>query len=116
MAHFVSYLKIWARCSVIGLVAGAISAIYLAGLGTLRNPLGEQVFLNNWASNWTIGTKASDPYTKAWVARYGLLAMRRSEAVYFIANRDENGDRLSEQCSYWLTGGNLPAKWWSFTV
>jgi hypothetical protein len=110
------YYTIGATCSVVGLVAGAISAIYLSGLGTLKNPLGEQIFLNNWVSNWTIGTKASDPYTTAWVARYGLLALRRSEAVYFIKNRDDDGDRLTEECEYRLSGGALPAQWWSFTV
>ena len=101
---------------VVGAIAGIGSMLNATGLLSSGASLGHTVAIDHWHSNFSIGTDAIDPYTKTWVARFGLLALRREEAVYFTTTVDENGDRLTERCSYLLEGGDLPGAWWSFTV
>jgi len=83
-----------------------------AGFGS-----GKTVFTQDgWSGNMLIGTEATDPYTRAYIARNGLLALSQKEAIYFSRNKDETGERLSETCVYKLSGGEFPARWWSVTL
>lgn len=50
------------------------------------------------------------------MAHGGLLALNRSEAIYFIADRDEEGHELRRDCAYRLDGQELDARWWSITA
>ncbi len=86
-----------------------------------------QVVLNNgqlfgrthhdyWAGNRNAGSSAADPYTRGIVATMGLLALNRSETIYYQRYQDENGRQLRESCVYELRGGDLPTRWWSITV
>ena len=59
---------------------------------------------------------AAGPYTRAIIARYGLLALSSREALYFNLDRDEHGQPLSESCIYDLTGNALATRWWSVTL
>ena len=102
--------------AVLGLVGGLGSALTLSGLVSDRIRLGEIVEINGWRSNWSIGTDAVDPYTKAWIARFGLFALRREEAVYFYNTLDAAGQPLDEECVYALDVDEQPGSWWSVTV
>ena len=102
--------------AILGLVGGLGSALTLSGLVSDRIRLGEIVEINGWRSNWSIGTEAVDPYTKAWIARFGLFALRREEAVYFYTTLDAAGQALHEECVYALDVGEQPGSWWSVTV
>ena len=42
--------------------------------------------------------------------------MRKSEAVYFIRTMDDGGQPLQESCRHRVSGGPLPAEWWSITL
>ena len=42
--------------------------------------------------------------------------MAKSEAIYFIRASDDEGQPLTENCTYRLSGGTLPAGWWSVTL
>ncbi|MCO6186007.1 DUF1214 domain-containing protein [Rhizobium sp. L1K21] len=110
------YAFIWAACAIVGALGGGVAAVFYLTLQTGVSGWGHQVNVNGWRSDWLIGTEAADPYTRAWVALYGLFALRRTEAVYFIKAKDEKGERLTEKCDYRLETGPLPGKWWSFTV
>jgi hypothetical protein len=55
-------------------------------------------------------------YTRARVARYGLLALDKKETIYYIANTDSAGEPLSGSCTYVLKGNDLAARWWSVTA
>lgn len=101
---------------VLGLGGGLASALALSGLLSDRIRLGETIEIDGWRSNWSIGTEAVDPYTKAWVARFGLFALRREEAVYFYTTLDADGQPLREACHYGLNIGEQPGSWWSVTV
>jgi hypothetical protein len=96
---------------------GVGSALAMAGLlpGTNALAFGD-VVVGGWHSDFAIGSKAADPYTRARVARYGLLALAKSEAVYFTRAADDDGAPLREDCRYRLSGGALPAGWWSVTL
>lgn len=100
-----------------GVVLGGGTALALSGLipgfGALSSG---SVRLDHWASDFAIGSDAADPYTKARVARHGLLALARSEAIYFTRSVDNEGQQLREECRYRLSGGPMPAHWWSVTV
>ena len=102
--------------AVLGLMGGLGSALTLSGLGSDRIRLGEIVEIDGWRSNWSIGTEAVDPYTKAWIARFGLFALRREEAVYFYTTVDAAGQPLDEECVYALDVDEQPGSWWSVTV
>lgn len=69
-----------------------------------------------WRSDPLTGSTAADAYTRARIARHGLLALNREEALYLIATQDDSGAPLSERCGYEIRGGTLPASWWSLTV
>lgn len=99
-----------------GALVGGVSA--LMGAGLLPGPItrAKPVQIGGWESDWTIGSEASGPYLRAWVARFGLLALRKSEAVYFIADTDSDGNPLTDTCTYRVSGGKMPGFWWSVTL
>lgn len=104
-----------------GVVAGSLiglgSALTMAGLWPDTSPLAfGDVDVAGWRSDFAIGSEAADPYTRARVARYGLLALAKSEAVYFTRAHDDAGAPLREGCRYRLSGGAMPAGWWSVTL
>lgn len=106
---------------LIGVVAGSLlglgSALWLAGLWPAHTNMAfGNVDVGGWRSDFAIGSKAADPYTRARVARHGLLALAKSEAVYFTRTTDETGAPLSDRCHYRLSGGPMPAGWWSVTL
>lgn len=91
---------------------GVGSAFAVIGSGELLGRTGAA----GWSGNVTAGSIAADPYTRAIVARNGLLALNRSETIYFHRYEDERGRTLSADCTYELSGGTLPARWWSVTI
>ena len=62
------------------------------------------------------GSVDADPWTRARIALTGLLALTRDQAIYFTTQTDDSGARLREECRYRVTGGAMPARWWSVTV
>lgn len=70
----------------------------------------------NWRSDWSIGAVSADPYLRARIARFGLLALSKQEAVYFNLSADNQGAALREDCTYALSGGRQDALWWSITL
>lgn len=69
-----------------------------------------------WITNPLIGGSDADPYTRAAVARAGLLALNKTETVYFNASEDDAGEPLSTSCTYQVTGRPLASRWWSITA
>ena len=113
MWRFLAYLLAAGAGSAIGLG----SALWMAGLMPGANTMAfGNVDVRGWRSDFAIGSEAADPYTRARVARYGLLALAKSEAVYFTRATDEDGEPLREACTYRLSGGAMPAGWWSVTL
>lgn len=95
-----------------GIAAGAASAWWATGEGAI-----ERVPSNpSWTVDRLAGAEAADPHTRARIARIGLLALSREEAVYYIADRDGDGAALREDCDYRVRCDAMPGRWWSLTV
>jgi hypothetical protein len=75
------------------------------------------VSISGWRISPLVGTIAADPYTRAAIAKSGLLALTRKEAIYLSAESDtKTGQKLVENCDYLVEGSKLPARWWSITL
>lgn len=108
-------MKSWHRYAIT-LVGGL--AVGLGGAWALTNGgLGDGGIRNGpWTTSLGYGTKATDPLTRAMVARSGLLALPAKETVYWMAKTDAAGAPLDGNCRYSLSGTPLDARWWSVTV
>ena len=101
---------------VLGLAAGAVAALLAAGMIGSGAGFSDEIDVSSWKSDWTIGSTAANPWTRARVARHGLLALTKEEAVYFTTGVDADGQRLSEDCTYEVSGTDMPGLWWSVTL
>jgi hypothetical protein len=108
-------MRPWLRylvCTIVGTVAG----IAIAGQTVRSGAFGANVAIGPWTTGTDFGTAQASAKTRAVVALRGLLALPASEARYYTAATDDTGRALDGRCRYRLTGGALPAKWWSITV
>lgn len=93
----------------ISIVGGGASVWY-----TLKaNERVGAVTIGEWTAFPSIGTPDADPYSKARVARDGLLALGRAEGLSFSAQRDSAGDALRRECSYRIEGAVPSARFWT---
>ncbi len=102
----------WGAATLAGVLLGAVSAWATLGLGQSR-------FVEHygaWSHNRAAGSQAAGPYSRAIIAREGLLALSAREALYFSLSEDEQGRRLDESCIYQLDGRAPAARWWSVTL
>lgn len=99
---------------------GAVILGLALGLGSARLAVtgfgGGSVTNGVWSTDLNIGGTEAGMYTRASVAVNGLLALKRSETIYYSATRDANGATLSSSCSYILEGQDPATRWWSVTV
>lgn len=108
-------MKSWHRYAITlvgGIAVGLGAAWWLTG-GGLRDGGIEN---GPWSTSMGYGTKATDPITRAAVARAGLLALPATETVYWAAKTDAAGAPLDGNCRYSLSGKPLDARWWSVTI
>lgn len=107
----------WLATLVLAILTGAGSALWLTGWTPIDPPgLFQAIEIEDWRSDPAIGSEAADPYTRAYVARRGLLGLRREEAIYYLRNVDDDGARLQERCAYVIEGEVPDARWWSVTL
>ena len=99
-----------------GVFIGGFSALWMGGMIPGGPSFGAAMELDGWISDWSVGSENANPYVRARIARHGLLALTKQEAVYFIKDTDDDGDQLRETCSYKVSGGAMPADWWSLTL
>ncbi|MBX9746276.1 MAG: DUF1214 domain-containing protein [Hyphomonadaceae bacterium] len=102
----------WAAAVLVGLLVGAASAWAALEIG--RSSFGEEY--GAWRHSRATGSVAAGPYTRAIIARDGLLALSAREALYFTLSEDDQGDPLNENCVYELAGRAPNARWWSVTL
>lgn len=94
------------------LIAGGGSAYWIAQKGFELGGVAD----GPWQTNANIGSAAAGPYLRAGIAVAGLLALNKSETVYYTATRDSEGQPLRSNCIYAVEGGDPPARWWSITA
>lgn len=102
----------WSSAAGLGIVLGlCATALVLA-----RGGMSGGVNVGPWQANLAAGSTGADLYTRAVVARRGLLALSREETLYYTATTDSEDRPLSGRCDYRLRGTDLAARWWSITA
>lgn len=95
---------------LLGLAAGAAS-----GRAAITGGMGGESY-SGWYGSKVTGSADASPWLRARVAVSGLLALNKSQAIYFTRKTDDSGTPLNENCRYRVTGGAIPGQWWSVTV
>lgn len=103
-------------CVVGGFVCGAGGALIHSGQNQLGSDAPGTVVNGTWKTDFEIGSENASGALRARVARKGLFALSRSEAVYYTRNVDDEGRDLFAHCTYRLSGSGFPAEWWSVTL
>jgi hypothetical protein len=99
-------------CALVGLLAGAGAAVHAVRAGFADGTLAS----GPWETGRDFGSADASALVRARVAVAGLLALPRSEAMYFTARRDSGGAALDGRCRYRIRGGRFDARWWSITL
>ena len=102
----------YALCIAVGLAAGTGAAIHAVGAGFSDGTLAS----GPWETGKDFGSADASALVRARVALRGLLALPRSEAMYFTAHTDSAGAELDGRCRYAIRGGRFDARWWSITL
>lgn len=69
-----------------------------------------------WHIKMLTGSSNADDLTRARVAIGGLLALDRSESMYFVAHNDSQLRPLRSHCTYKVSDTAPAARWWSITA
>lgn len=69
--------------------------------------------VGEWTAYPSLGTADADPYSKARVAREGILSLGQAEGLSFSAERDSGGEPLRRECRYRIEGPVPPARFWT---
>ena len=69
-----------------------------------------------WRVNLLAGSRDADAYTRARIALGAVLALDRSETLYYTTDHDDTGSLLRAECRYRIEGPPPPARWWSLTA
>jgi hypothetical protein len=69
-----------------------------------------------WRVNLLAGSRDADAYTRARIALGAVLALDRSETLYYTTDHDDSGAPLRADCRYRIEGAPPPARWWSLTA
>jgi len=76
----------------------------------------EGVTAGAWRADLLAGSADAGLYTRARIAVNAVLALDRSETIYFLATHDDLGEPLRAECRYRLSGIAPNAAWWSITA
>jgi len=98
--------------SLLALVIGIGSAWYMVDNGAFFTTSS----IGPWQTWSNEGRLDADPYTRARMARSGRLPVTGSTALYFTADADSEGGRLSAECDYEIAGRPINALWWSIAA
>jgi hypothetical protein len=96
---------------LVALLLGFVSAWWVVGRGMRGG-----VQCGVWRHYPDYGSTVASPHVRAQTQIVGPLALARTEAIYFIADRDDRGEPLRPACNYRIEGGDVDARWWSITA
>jgi hypothetical protein len=102
----------YAICILLGILAGGGAAVQAVRQGFADGTLSS----GPWETGKDFGSADASALVRARVALRGLLALPRSEAMYFTARTDSSGHPLEGRCRYEIRGGRFDARWWSITL
>jgi hypothetical protein len=91
-------------------IGGGAASVWYA----LKLPEGlGAVAIGPWTTFPDLGTPQADPYSKARIAREGVLSLGLAEGLTFVAQRDSAGEALQRNCTYTIQGVFPPARLWT---
>lgn len=108
------YIRPGALIVLIALVLGVGSA----ALGLLiqeKAPWGK-ITNGPWETSLQTGSTEAGLHSRAKVALFGTLALDSSEAIYYIAFTDSEGQPLDHKCTYSIEGEDPDTRWWGITA
>lgn len=108
MKPFLRYLL----CGLLGLILGTGAAIYSVRSGAF----GSSAKIGPWTTGGDLGTTSASAWTRATVARHGLLALPAREARYYSAAEDDDRRPLDGRCRYRIAAGDSGGAWSSLTL
>ncbi len=93
----------------IAIGVGSLSALYAirasSGFGAVR--------IGPWLTYPDRADENADPYSKARMAREGIIALGNAEGMEFLAAKDSAGASLERSCSYRIEGQVSQARFWT---
>jgi hypothetical protein len=101
---------------VAALLAGAGIGIWSAFKAYKKVSSRAAVRNGPWSTNLANGSEKADPYTRASVAKNGILALNQTETIYYGARVDDKGEYLNGDKVYRIEGKKPDARWWSITL
>lgn len=103
---------------LLALALGVGSALWLSGWLPVGSPVGRTggIDVEGWVTHPAIGSEAANPWLRAYIAQRGLLALNRSEAIYYTRYDDSEGAPLNSACAYVVEGLPPDGVWWSLTL
>lgn len=69
-----------------------------------------------WAAWPDIGQINPNPYSRAYLARNGVMQLGYAEGIQFVAVTDSAGETLERSCTYSLEGGVPGATFWTLVA
>lgn len=98
--------------ALVAALVGGGSALWLAQSGFRLGGVSS----GPWTTSENVGSVDAGLYLRAGIAVAGLLALNKSETVYYTAYDDSDGSPLRSDCTYLIEGTDPPARWWSITA
>ncbi|HEY1630651.1 MAG TPA: DUF1214 domain-containing protein [Rhizomicrobium sp.] len=102
--------------STVAVAIGILLGLGLTWLAVVKGAMPGGVQDGPWRSSLAIGSANGNALTRARVALHGLLALNRTETLYYTASEDSAGAPLDGACAYALGGRDPDARWWSITA
>ncbi len=69
-----------------------------------------------WEAWPRAGSEDADPYTRAFLARDGTMALGTGEGLVFLAREDDQGKPLRGDCTYRIEGRSAAARLWTLAA
>lgn len=99
--------------SLIFLLLGFLTAGYMI---SHTDPRDRMIAIGQWHSPENVGSPDASSWEKAFISWHATFAVQSSEVLYLSVRRDETGAAFREECDYEMSGGKIPAHWWSVTI
>ena len=101
-------LAVFAIAAAVGLGGTYLAVDAGAGFGAVR--------VGPWTAYPRNGSVDADPYSRAVVARSGVMPLGLGEGLTFTARRDSGGQPLIGACEYKIAGFVPPTRYWTISA
>jgi hypothetical protein len=97
----------------LALVIAVVGGAWSAKLAIDRSDDIAAIHFNDWRAIPGLGTEATDPYSRARIARDGILPLGAAEGLSFHISRDSTGQAIRRDCNYRIAGKVPSSRFWS---